>query len=322
MNKIFEFPNLIINPKYLLVFIIASFIGCTNEKESYNLKDLELEFGIKSSVSRIDDNSIFFENVEYGEKSRNKLDIHIPDLVSPKGLLIFFHGGAFIGGDKSDIFEEFLSSIFLKIIKKGIIIVSANYSFLDSKSSKGVLTSLEDGENVISFLEQNRKLLNLKDKDVVLSGVSAGAGISLWNGFKDNKFDRISGILAIEAQSSYNVYKWEKVFKGFNIDEMRKLYSELDEIYLNFYKGEPDGKLLEKLDYSSKMDKMDPPFYISNRAGKDIINTNNEIDFDVLYHSFLHADYLRKKAIEVNLKFSGIYQESPDNFVLRMLDVK
>ena len=322
MNKIFEFPNLIINPKYLLVFIIASFIGCTNEKESYNLKDLELEFGIKSSVSRIDDNSIFFENVEYGEKSRNKLDIHIPDLVSPKGLLIFFHGGAFIGGDKSDIFEEFLSSIFLKIIKKGIIIVSANYSFLDSKSSKGVLTSLEDGENVISFLEQNRKLLNLKDKDVVLSGVSAGAGISLWNGFKDNKFDRISGILAIEAQSSYNVYKWEKVFKGFNIDEMRKLYSELDEIYLNFYKGEPDGKLLEKLDYSSKMDKMDPPFYISNRAGKDIINTNNEIDFDVLYHSFLHADYLRKKAIEVNLKFSGIYQESPDNFVLRMLGVK
>ena len=319
MNKIYKYPNPKINPKYLFVFIITFFIGCRNEENNYNLKDLELEFGVKASVSRIDDNSIFFENVEYGEKSRNKLDIHIPDLVSPKGLLIFFHGGAFIGGDKSDIFEEFLSSIFLKIIKKGIIIVSANYSFLDSESSKGVLTSLEDGENVISFLEQNRKLLNLKDKDVVLSGVSAGAGISLWNGFKDNNFDRISGVLAIEAQSSYNVYKWEKVFKGFNIDEMRKLYSELDEIYLNFYKGEPDGKLLEKLDYSSMMDKMDPPFYISNRAGKDLINMNNEIDFDILYHSFLHADYLRKNAIDANLNFSGIYQESPESFALRML---
>ena len=52
--------------------------------------------------------------------------------------------------------------------------MSANYSFLDSGGSKGVLTSLEDGENVISFLEQKRKLLNLKDKGVVLSGVSAG----------------------------------------------------------------------------------------------------------------------------------------------------
>ena len=307
------------NPKYLLVFIILSFISCTNEENNYDLKDLELNFGVKASISRIDDNSIFFENVIYGEKSRNKLDIHIPDIESPKGLIIFFHGGAFVGGDKSDIFEEYLSSTFLKIIKEGIIIVSANYSFLDSEGSKGVLTSLEDGENVISFLEQKRKLLNLKDEGVVLSGVSAGAGISLWNGLKDNKFEKISGILAIEAQSSYNVYKWEKVFKGFNIDEMRKLYSELDEIYLNFYKGEPDGKLLEKLDYSSMMDKMDPPFYISNRAGKDLINMNNEIDFDILYHSFLHADYLRKNAIDANLKFSGIYQESPESFALRML---
>ena len=311
-----------INPRYLLVFIIASFISCINDENRYNLKDLELEFGVNASVSRIDDHSIFFENVEYGEKARNKLDIHIPDLVSPKGLLIFFHGGAFIGGDKSDIFEEYLSSIFLKIIKKGIIIVSANYSFLDSDGSRGVLTSLEDGKNVISFLEQNRNLLNLNDSEIVLSGVSAGAGISLWNGFRDNKFENISGILAIEAQSSYNVYTWEKVFKGFNIDEMRKLYSDLDEIYLNFYKGKPDGKLLEILDFSLMMDKMDPSFYISNRAGKDLINSNNEIDFDVLYHSFLHADYLRKKAIDANLKFSGIYQESPEDFVLRMLEIK
>ena len=311
-----------VNPRYLLVFIIASFISCINDENRYNLKDLELEFGVNASVSRIDDHSIFFENVEYGEKSRNKLDIHIPDLVSPKGLLIFFHGGAFIGGDKSDIFEEYLSNIFLKFVNEGIIIVSANYSFLDSYGSKGVLTSLEDGKNVISFLEQNRNLLNLNDSEIVLSGVSAGAGISLWNGFRDNKFENISGILAIEAQSSYNVYTWEKVFKGFNIDEMRKLYSDLDEIYLNFYKGKPDGKLLEMLDFSLMMDKLDPSFYISNRAGKDLINSNNEIDFDVLYQSFLHADYLRKRAIDANLKFSGIYQESPEDFVLRMLEIK
>ena len=319
MNKIL---NLSINLKYLLVTIVLCFIACTKKEGNYNLEDLESEFGVKASVSRIDNKSIFFENVAYGEKSRNKLDIHIPDLVNPKGLLIFFHGGAFVGGDKTDIFEEYLSSIFIKIIKEGIIIVSANYSFLDSQGSKGVLTSLEDGKNVISFIEKSRSLLNLNDKHIILSGVSAGAGISLWNGFRDNKFESISGILAIQAQSSYNVYTWEKVFRGFNIDEMRKSYSELDEIYLNFYKGKPDGKLLDLLDYPSMMDKMDPPFYISNRAGKDLININNEIDFDVLYHSFLHADYLRKNAIEANLKFSGIYQESPENFILRMLEVK
>ena len=322
MNKIYKIKNPVINLKNLLVTIVLCFITCTKKDNNYNLEDLESEFGVKASVSRIDNKSIFFENVAYGEKSRNNLDIHIPDLVNPKGLLIFFHGGAFVGGDKTDIFEEYLSSIFIKIIKEGIIIVSANYSFLDSQGSKGVLTSLEDGKNVISFIEKSRSLLNLNDNHIILSGVSAGAGISLWNGFRDNKFESISGILAIQAQSSYNVYTWEKVFRGFNIDEMRKSYSELDEIYLNFYKGKPDGKLLDLLDYPSMMDKMDPPFYISNRAGKDLIKINNEIDFDVLYHSFLHADYLRKNAIEANLKFSGIYQESPENFILRMLEVK
>ena len=322
MNKIYKIENLVINLKNLLVTTVLCFITCTKKDNNYNLKDLESEFGVKASVSRIDNKSIFLENVAYGEKSRNNLDIHIPNLINPKGLLIFFHGGAFVGGDKTDIFEEYLSSIFLKIIKKDIIIVSANYSFLDSQGSKGVITSLEDGKNVISFLEQNRNLLNLNNNLTVLSGVSAGAGISLWNGFRNNKSENISGILAIEAQSSYNVYTWEKVFKGFKIDQMRKIYPELDEIYLNFYKGKTDGKLLKSLDYPSMMDKMDPPFYISNRAGKDLINVNNQIDFDVLYHSFLHADYLRKNAIEANLKFSGIYQENPDDFILRMLEVK
>jgi len=35
------------NPKYLLVFIILSFISCTNEENNYDLKDLELNFGCK-----------------------------------------------------------------------------------------------------------------------------------------------------------------------------------------------------------------------------------------------------------------------------------
>ena len=37
------------NPKYLLVFIAIRFIGCTNEENNYNLKDLELNFGVKRS---------------------------------------------------------------------------------------------------------------------------------------------------------------------------------------------------------------------------------------------------------------------------------
>ena len=67
------------------------------------------------------------------------------------------------------------------------------------------------------------------------------------------------------------------------------------------------------------MDGQDPPLYVLNTAGDQLINAQGQLDFDVLYHSFRHADYLRAKAIEVALEFSGIYQESPDAFVLRQL---
>ena len=51
----------------------------------------------------------------------------------------------------------------------------------------------------------------------------------------------------------------KKSFNGFNIDEMRKLYSELDEIYLNFIKVNCDEKLLENC-ISSKDGQMESTF--------------------------------------------------------------
>ena len=64
----------------------------------------------------------------------------------------------------------------------------------------------------------------------------------------------------------------------------------------------------------------DPALFVYNFAGDELINSLGEIDFDVLYHSFRHSDYLRAKAIEVGQEFSGIFQETPDAFVIRVLD--
>ena len=68
------------------------------------------------------------------------------------------------------------------------------------------------------------------------------------------------------------------------------------------------------------MDASDPALYVYNFAGDEVIDTNGSIDFDVLYHSYRHSDYLRAKAIAEEIPFSGIYQERPEDFVLRILD--
>ena len=58
-----------------------------------------------------------------------------------------------------------------------------------------------------------------------------------------------------------------------------------------------------------------------NTAGDEVINAQGELDFDVLYHSYRHADYLRQQAIDVGQAFSGAFQESPEEFVLRVLEL-
>jgi hypothetical protein len=68
------------------------------------------------------------------------------------------------------------------------------------------------------------------------------------------------------------------------------------------------------------MDATDPPLYVYNPVYDDVVVTaSNPLDFNVLFHSYKHADFLRKKAIEVGLDYSGAYQESPVDFILRRL---
>ena len=89
---------------------------------------------------------------------------------------------------------------------------------------------------------------------------------------------------------------------------MRIRFPDMEETYIKFYNGEPSKEGLKYLDYRSEMDSQDPPLYIYNPINsQDYINSEGTIDFNVLYHSFRHGDYLREKAIEVEQEFSGAY---------------
>ena len=130
----------------------------------------------------------------------------------------------------------------------------------------------------------------------------------------------MQGVLAIAAQSTYDLYEWENVFPGFSLDDLRQMSPFLQTLFLGFYGGEPTQADLDAVDYRDFMDTTDPALYVYNFAGDELINAQGEIDFDVLYHSFRHSDYLRAKAIELEQEFSGIFQESPEAFVIRVLD--
>ena len=263
---------------------------------------------------------LFFEDINYGDGERQQLDILFPEETSPKGVVLFFHGGGFTGGDKEQAFDELLLETMQAVLDENIAIVSANYTLLTTPGNQGVISALEDGTLVIDFIQDRLADLNIPTNKIVLAGTSAGAGIAQWNGFKNEINAQVQGVLAIAAQSTYDLYEWENVFPGFSLDDLRQMSPFLQTLFLGFYGGEPTQADLDAVDYRDFMDTTDPALYVYNFAGDELINAQGEIDFDVLYHSFRHSDYLRAKAIELEQEFSGIFQESPEAFVIRVLD--
>ena len=198
--------------------------------------------------------------------------------------------------------------------------MNAEYRFISDENSNGVISSLEDGAAVIDLIKQKSPFLDIPPGKIILAGISAGAGIAQWNGFREESNSQVKGILATIAQSTYDLYQWEELFPDFSLDSLRRTDNELDDLYNKFYGRESTFENDEILDYRNFMDANDPALYIYNPVYEDeIITSENTIDFNILFHSYKHANFLRKKAISVGLEYSGSYQESPIDFIKRKI---
>ena len=306
----------------LSVFIMLIVTACSesNSLESEEINALEIALGVGSSPTPIEGNYLFFKDVTYGTRERNRLDILLPQSDSLNGAVLFFHGGAFLFGTKEDLYEGEVEGIITALLAQNIAVVNAEYTFINDSQAKGVLSSLEDGAAVIQFITSKASALNLPSNKLILAGVSAGAGIAQWNGFRAQSNSQVQGVFATLAQSSYDLYQWEQLFPDFSLDSLRATSPELEALFVQFYNGVPTEELSKLLDYRSQIDATDPPLYVYNPVYDDVVVTaSNPLDFNVLFHSYKHADFLRKKAIEVGLDYSGAYQESPVDFILRRL---
>lgn len=297
-------------------------IGC---EISYNIDEqrinnIESELGGINTENPFQGEFTFFKNIPYGLNERNRLDILLPNQNKLEGVVIFFHGGAFLFGTKEDLYEGEQQKIISSILDENIVVVNAEYRFISDENSNGVISSLEDGAAVIDLIKQKSPFLDIPPGKIILAGISAGAGIAQWNGFREESNSQVKGILATIAQSTYDLYQWEELFPDFSLDSLRRTDNELDDLYNKFYGRESTFENDEILDYRNFMDANDPALYIYNPVYEDeIITSENTIDFNILFHSYKHANFLRKKAISVGLEYSGSYQESPIDFIKRKI---
>ena len=122
-------------------------------------------------------------DVRYGEHPRNLFDVYQVDADEPTPVVIYFHGGGFVAGDKANARRLPLTRT---CRENGITVVSANYRFVKGPDSEPFPGSLHDGARVVQFVRAHAKRWNIDPQEVVVSGGSAGGLMSVWLGVHDD----------------------------------------------------------------------------------------------------------------------------------------
>ena len=309
--------------KIALFFLLFMIFSCGSDDndlvETYEERATTV-LNKSPETNPLEDSSLFFSNLSYGSAERNTYDVFLPKDGAPIGVVLFFHGGSFLFNDKTDTYEAPFDDIFKNLLSQKVAIINANYSYLTSPNSEGVITSLSDGTLLLNYIRSIASSMDINANKIILVGASSGAGIALWNGLQVEHNAGVIGVVAIETQSTYNLYDWEYLFMDLSIDTIAQSSTEFQMLFSLFYGGGvPTQEQLDAVDFINFIDSTDPDLYLFNMAGNIFLKADGTIDLNVLYHSRVHTDVLRGKAIAEGLENSGAYQETPDAFVLRLL---
>jgi carboxylesterase type B len=129
-----------------------------------------------------------YADVSYGPHERNVLDFWSVEpgrAGAPPPLIVFIHGGGFRGGDKSAVgaqLERWRGA--------GMAVASINYRLSQHAPAPA---SFQDGARAVQFLRTKAAAWGFDPRRIAASGGSAGAGISLWIGFRDDMADPSAG---------------------------------------------------------------------------------------------------------------------------------
>ena len=177
--------------KLLLSFFIAFFILNVNAQspctDGRYASDVFSDFNLTSDIE-------FGQNATWtGGQYTLKLDFYEPqgDTETERPLLIWVHGGSFIGGDKTDYDMEQFSERFAK---KGYTCASINYRLgffpLDSTNAiKAVIRASQDLKAAIRFFykdKQTNDIYKIDTNHIFIGGSSAGAITALHAAYLDD----------------------------------------------------------------------------------------------------------------------------------------
>ena len=143
------------------------------------------------------------------EKERCKLDIYIPRTVgtAPFPVIVYFHGGSLISGDKSEGWTDWSNNFGFKFLETGISMVMVNYRLSGQQGTKWPLY-IEDAAAAVAWVTNNIAQYGSDPNNIFVMGFSAGAYLThmlnidqRWYAAINFDRHRIKGYIAISSQT-------------------------------------------------------------------------------------------------------------------------
>ena len=274
--------------------------------------------------------SFLIEDIVYDSTDRERqcFDLFLPDTTDNFPLLMYFHAGGFIRGNKDNAYSLPERKDFIKFfLDHDVAFATIGYRLLSSNASQqgdtlGVLKCFRDARRSLQFIRLHAESLHIDPEKIALYGISSGAGISLWIGMSPDMADmhsnhtveqmstRISAIAVKMAQATYDICKWEtEVFKDTNASVTAPTLTEIID-FIGFerisdlYGGMASIGELENnprviayrdtLHIISLFTKDDPPLYIES------LKRDSQLRVDYFHHP-MHAKCLYDHASQAGL---------------------
>lgn len=125
------------------------------------------------------------EDVAYGKDPAHRLDFYkaagTGTPPAPTPVVIYFHGGGFVSGDKKDCKKDAWVAAYLA---QGISVVSANYRFI---SKHAFPAPFDDGVRAVQYVRTRAAEWGIDPKRVAVEGHSAGGCMAVWIATRDEQ---------------------------------------------------------------------------------------------------------------------------------------
>ncbi len=166
---------------------------------------------IENSILDVDYQGEVSIDLEYGEAESNKYDLYLPEDISSekaRHLVLFIHGGAWVGGDKAEG-EKWCRNL----ANLGYTTASMNYSLKTGSTDTNVKLVNEEVRSAVTAIMAKCSELGIELKDMALNGFSAGACQAMYYGFKE-KDDSPLEVRFIIQESGPTTFEPEVWFGG------------------------------------------------------------------------------------------------------------